>query len=98
MNEERDNLILERWIQAEIRSDRLQQELDICKQKRQEINEWELLAEAHSAIDALRAAIIRHRKTINSPASPELAGIVDRTLWAILDRVPNTWGGDEIDE
>jgi len=98
MNEERDNLILERWIQAEMRADRLQQQLDIRKQKRQEINEWELLAEAHNAIDALRAAIIRHRQTINSPASPELAGIVDRTLWAILDRVPNTWGGDEIDE
>jgi len=95
MNEERDNLILERWIQAEMRADRLQQQLDIRKQKRQEINEWELLAEAHNAIYALRAAIIRHRQTINSPASPELAGIVDRTLWAVLDRVPSTWGGDD---
>ena len=29
MNAERDNLILERWIQAEMRADRLQQQLDI---------------------------------------------------------------------
>lgn len=39
-------------------------------------------------VSELREAIALHRKTIDSPASPELAGIVDKRLWEILDQVP----------
>jgi len=98
MDEPRENMFLEHWIQAEMRADRLQEQVDILTEKlrfmdQKDIDQlckkFELLAEAHNEISALRSAIQKHRRTIDSPASPELAGIVDRTLWAILDIVPD---------
>ena len=98
MSETAANTMLERWIKAEMRADRLQQQLDILRERRFADPSSAQLAEARRHIIALRGAIALHRRTIDSPSSPALAGIVDRALWAVLDAVPAPAEEDLLDE